>query len=153
MLQSPAAANRPTQPVLTTIYLALGSNLGDREALLNEAIERLRVEQIETVRRSTIIETAAAYVLDQPHFLNMVIEAQTEHFAFELLNRIQKVETEMGRQKTIDKGPRNIDIDILHFDELTLQTPHLTLPHPLIHERPFVLIPLAELRTGLYPKK
>lgn len=134
---------------MTTIYLALGSNLGDREALLNEAIERLRVEQIETVRRSTIIETAAAYVLDQPHFLNMVIEAQTEHFAFELLNRIQKVETEMGRLKTIDKGPRNIDIDILYFDELTLQTPHLTLPHPLIHERPFVLIPLAELRTGL----
>ncbi len=134
---------------MTTIYLALGSNLGDREALLNEAIERLRVEQIETVRRSTIIETAPAYVLDQPPFLNMVIEAQTEHFAFELLNRIQKVETEMGRLKTIDKGPRNIDIDILYFDELTLQTPHLTLPHPLIHERPFVLIPLAELRTGL----
>ena len=138
---------------MTTIYLALGSNLGDREALLNEAIERLRVEQIETTRRSTIIETAPAYVLDQPYFLNMVIEAQTEHFAFELLNRIQKVETEMGRLKTIDKGPRNIDIDILYFDELTLQTPHLTLPHPLIHERPFVLIPLAELRTGLYPKK
>ena len=134
---------------MTTIYLALGSNLGDREALLNEAIERLRVEQIETVRRSTIIETAPAYVLDQPPFLNMVIEAQTEQFAFELLNRIQKVETEMGRLKTIDKGPRNIDIDILYFDELTLQTPHLTLPHPLIHERPFVLIPLAELRTGL----
>ena len=134
---------------MTTIYLALGSNLGDREALLNEAIERLRVEQIETVRRSTIIETAPAYVLDQPPFLNMVIEAQTEHFAFEFLNRIQKVETEMGRLKTIDKGPRNIDIDILYFDELTLQTPHLTLPHPLIHERPFVLIPLAELRTGL----
>ena len=134
---------------MTTIYLALGSNLGDREALLNEAIERLRVEQIETTRRSTIIETAPAYVLDQPYFLNMVIEAQTEHFAFELLNRIQKVETEMGRLKTIDKGPRNIDIDILYFDELTLQTPHLTLPHPLIHERPFVLIPLAELRTGL----
>ena len=134
---------------MTTIYLALGSNLGDREALLNEAIERLRAEQIETTRRSSIIETAPAYVLDQPPFLNMVIEAQTEHFAFELLNRIQKVETEMGRLKTIDKGPRNIDIDILYFDELTLQTPHLTLPHPLIHERPFVLIPLAELRTGL----
>ena len=133
---------------MTTIYLALGSNLGDREALLNEAIERLRVEQIETTRRSTIIETAPAYVLDQPYFLNMVIEAQTEYFAFELLNRTQKVESDMGRQKTIDKGPRNIDIDILYFDELTLQTPHLTLPHPLIHERSFVLIPLAELQAG-----
>ncbi len=138
---------------MTTIYLALGSNLGDREALLNEAIERLRAEQIETVRRSAIIETAPAYVLDQPHFLNMVIEARTEHFAFELLNRTQKVETEMGRQKTVDKGPRNIDIDILYFGSLTLRTPDLTLPHPLIHERPFVLIPLAELQTAQYLKK
>lgn len=138
---------------MTTIYLALGSNLDDREALLNEAIERLRAEQIETVRRSGIIETAPAYVLDQPRFLNMVIEARTEHFAFELLNRTQKVEAEMGRQKTVDKGPRNIDIDILYFGSLTLQTPDLTIPHPLIHERPFVLIPLAELQTAQYLKK
>ena len=131
---------------MTTTYLALGSNLGDREALLNEAIERLSKEGVETVRRSGIIETAPAYVLDQPDFLNMVIEARTEHFAFELLNRTQRVERAMGRQKTIDKGPRNIDIDILYFGGLILTTPHLTIPHPLIHERPFVLIPLAELK-------
>ena len=131
---------------MTTTYLALGSNLGDREALLNEAIKRLLKEGVETIRRSGIIETAPAYVLDQPHFLNMVIEARTEHFAFELLNRTQRVERAMGRQKTIDKGPRNIDIDILYFGALILTTPHLTIPHPLIHERPFVLIPLAELK-------
>ena len=131
---------------MTTTYLALGSNLGDREALLNEAIARLLKEGVETVRRSGIIETAPAYVLDQPRFLNMVIEARTEHFAFELLNRTQRVERAMGRRKTIDKGPRNIDIDILYFDALILKTPHLTIPHPLIHERPFVLIPLAELK-------
>ena len=131
---------------MTTTYLALGSNLGDREALLNEAIARLLKEGVETVRRSGIIETAPAYVLDQPRFLNMVIEARTEHFAFELLNRTQRVERAMGRQKTIDKGPRNIDIDILYFGSLILKTPHLTIPHPLIHERPFVLIPLAELK-------
>jgi len=131
---------------LTKIYLALGSNLGDREALLNEAIERLAKEGIETVRRSSIIETAPAYVLDQPHFLNMVIEARTEHYAFELLQRTQQVERDMGRKKTIDKGPRNIDIDILYFDSLILKSPDLTIPHPHIHERPFVLIPLAELK-------
>ena len=131
---------------MTKIYLALGSNLGDREALLNEAIERLAKEGIETVRRSSIIETAPAYVLDQPHFLNMVIEARTEHYAFELLQRTQQVERDMGRKKTIDKGPRNIDIDILYFDSLILKSPDLTIPHPHIHERPFVLIPLAELK-------
>jgi len=131
---------------LTKIYLALGSNLGDREALLNEAIERLAKEGIETVRRSSIIETAPAYVLDQPHFLNMVIEARTEHYAFELLQRTQQVERDMGRKKIIDKGPRNIDIDILYFDSLILKSPDLTIPHPHIHERPFVLIPLAELK-------
>lgn len=131
---------------MTKIYLALGSNLGDREALLNEAIERLAKEGIETVRRSSIIETAPAYVLDQPHFLNMVIEARTEHYAFELLQRTQQVERDMGRKKIIDKGPRNIDIDILYFDSLILKSPDLTIPHPHIHERPFVLIPLAELK-------
>jgi len=131
---------------LTQIYLALGSNLGDREALLNEAIDRLAQEGVETLRRSSIIETAPAYVLDQPHFLNMVVEAQTEHSAFELLQRTQKVEREMGRKKIIDKGPRNIDIDILYFGSLTLKSPDLTIPHPHIHERPFVLIPLGELK-------
>lgn len=133
---------------MTKIYLALGSNLGDREALLNEAIDRLAKEGIETVRRSGIIETAPAYVLDQPHFLNMVIEAQTEHYAFELLQRTQKVEREMGRQRIIAKGPRNIDIDILYFGSLVLKSPDLTIPHPHINERPFVLIPLGELGRG-----
>jgi 2-amino-4-hydroxy-6-hydroxymethyldihydropteridine diphosphokinase len=128
------------------VYLALGSNLGDREAMLNKAIAYLAAEGVRTVRRSSIIETAPAYVLDQPKFLNMVIEARTAHFATELLRRTQRVEKAIGRVKTIDKGPRLIDIDILYFDDLQLQSPHLTIPHPLIHERPFVLIPLRELK-------
>lgn len=136
---------------MTTVFLALGSNLGDRQALLEEAIRRLAEEGIEIIRRSSIIETAPAYVLDQPSFLNMVIEVRTESFAPELLRRTQKVERAMGRRKLIDKGPRNIDIDILHFGNLVLRTPHLTVPHPLIHERPFVLIPLAEIAPHLIP--
>jgi 2-amino-4-hydroxy-6-hydroxymethyldihydropteridine diphosphokinase len=134
---------------LTTVYLALGSNLGDREALLHEAIRRLADEGVETVRRSSILETEPAYVLDQPKFLNMVVEARTAHFVTELLRRTQRVERAMGRVKKIDKGPRNIDIDILYFDALTLRTPRLTIPHPGIAERPFVLIPLAEIAPHL----
>ena len=136
---------------MTTVYLALGSNLGDREALLNEAIARLADLGVETIRRSAIIETAPAYVLDQPHFLNMVIEARTPLFVTDLLQRTQSVERGMGRRKTVDKGPRNIDIDILYFGSLILRTPKLTIPHPHIRERPFVLIPLAELNPRLVP--
>lgn len=131
---------------MTTVYLALGSNLGDRLAFLNDAIDRLAHEGIETVRRSSVIETAPAYVLDQPDFLNMVVEARTAFFATDLLKRTQSVERAMGRTKTVEKGPRIIDIDILYFGDLQLRTPHLTIPHPLIHERPFVLVPLAELK-------
>lgn len=134
---------------MTTIYLALGSNLGDRAALLEEALVRLAHNGVETVRRSSIIETAPAYVLDQPHFLNMVVEARTEHSPFELLRRTQSVERAMGRVKIVDKGPRNIDIDILHFGDVAIRSPKLTLPHPLIHERPFVLIPLGEIAPQL----
>ncbi len=114
--------------------------------MLNKAIAYLAAEGVRTVRRSSIIETEPAYVLDQPKFLNMVIEARTAHFATELLKRTQRVEKAMGRVKTVDKGPRLIDIDILYFDDLRLQSPRLTIPHPLIHERPFVLIPLRELK-------
>ncbi len=146
---SDSGGGRYTERVLTTVYLALGSNLGDREALLNEAIRRLAEEGVETVRRSSILETEPAYVLDQPKFLNMVVEARTAHFATELLRRTQRVERAMGRVKTIDKGPRKIDIDILYFDGLTLRTPRLTIPHPGIAERPFVLIPLAEIAPHL----
>lgn len=91
-------------------------------------------------------------MLDQPKFLNMVIEARTAHFATELLRRTQRVERAMGRVKKIDKGPRNIDIDILYFGALTLRTPRLTIPHPGIAERPFVLIPLAEIAPHLVPR-
>lgn len=134
---------------MTTVYLALGSNLGDRQALLEDALVRLAGEGVEIVRRSSIIETPPAYVLDQPYFLNMVVEARTAHFATELLKRTQGIERAMGRRKLIDKGPRNIDIDILYFGSLRLQSPLLTLPHPRIHERPFVLVPLAEIAPHL----
>ena len=134
---------------MTTVYLGLGSNLGDRAALLKEALARLAEAGVEIVRRSSVIETAPAYVLDQPDFLNMVVEARTDLSPFELLRSTQAVERAMGRVKVIGKGPRNIDIDILYFDDLPLQSPKLTLPHPLIHERPFVLIPLAEIAPHL----
>lgn len=134
---------------MTTAYLALGSNLGDRMALLNDALERLAAAGVEIVRASRIIETAPAYVLDQPNFLNMVVEVRTSLFVTSLLHLTQSIERAMGRVKKIDKGPRLIDIDILYFDSLSLKTPRLTVPHPLIHERPFVLVPLAEIAPHL----
>lgn len=119
--------------------------------MLNEALLRLEAEGVHVVRRSRMVPTAPQYVVDQPEFLNIAVEVETEHFVTELLRRTQAVEKAMGRVKLRDKGPRNIDIDILLFDELTLRSPKLNIPHLHMYERPFVLIPLAEIAPHLVP--
>jgi 2-amino-4-hydroxy-6-hydroxymethyldihydropteridine diphosphokinase len=124
--------------------------LGDREAHLKEAIHRLEHKGVEILRCSSIFETQPAYFADQPKFLNMVVEAQVEFSPWELLRRTQRVEREMGRAATVDKGPRNIDIDILLFQGISIQSPRLTIPHKLMHEREFVLMPLSELRPDFF---
>lgn len=134
-------------------YLGLGSNLGDRRANLAAAIERLATSDLRVIRASSIYETEPRDVLDQPWFLNQVIEIETDLFPRQLLARMQKVEREMGRKRTIAKGPRNIDIDILLFGESVVSTPGLDIPHPRMTERRFVLEPLAELAPDLrHPK-
>ncbi len=134
---------------MKTIYLALGSNLGDRRALLEDALQRIAAAGITITKRSTIIETEPAYVLDQPRFLNMAIEAQTTLVPRVLLRTLQRIECELGRKKIIDKGPRSIDIDILFYAEIVMRTKDLTIPHPLLHERRFVLEPLLEIAPQL----
>ena len=134
---------------MKTIYLGLGSNLGDRRAMLEEALRRIAAAGIAIIKRSTIIETEPAYVLDQPRFLNMAIEAETTLMPRALLRKLQRIEREMGRVKTIDKGPRLIDIDILFYGDLIVRTKELTIPHPLLHERRFALEPLHEIAPGL----
>jgi 2-amino-4-hydroxy-6-hydroxymethyldihydropteridine diphosphokinase len=138
---------------LTTAYLSLGSNLGDRAANLRQALEYLAIAGGEVVRRSSIYETEPQELREQPWFLNQVVEIGTTLSAPELLARIGEIERDLGRQRMIAKGPRTIDIDILFYGEAIVDTPELQIPHPRLAERRFVLQPLAELAPDLrHPK-
>jgi 2-amino-4-hydroxy-6-hydroxymethyldihydropteridine diphosphokinase len=132
-----------------TVYLALGSNLGDRRANLSAARDHLASVDLNIVRASAIYETEPRDLLQQPWFLNQVIEAETSLFPRQLLVRAQKIERDMGRKRIQPKGPRVIDIDILLFGEAVIHTPDLEIPHPRMLERRFVLDPLAELAPDL----
>src|SRR5690242_17550018 len=117
-----------------TIYLALGANLGDRAASLRAAIERLR-EAISIERMSAVYETEPAYLLDQPRFLNMAVSGRTALEPLALLALLKRVERDLGRVAGPRYGPRAIDIDILIFGDLALDTASLTIPHPRMAER------------------
>ena len=127
------------------VFLALGSNLGDREEHLRDARERIAGKGVRLLRASSIYETAPRDLLDQPWFLNQVIEVESELFPRQLLARVKRIEREMGRRKRVDKGPREIDIDILFYADAVVKTEELEIPHPRLAERRFVLEPLAEL--------
>jgi 2-amino-4-hydroxy-6-hydroxymethyldihydropteridine diphosphokinase len=135
---------------LKTAYLSLGSNLGDREAFLNEALHRLEAAGAHVLRRSSIHETEPQDYRDQPWFLNMAVEVETDLTPQELLAAIQKIETEMGRQRIILKGPRTIDLDILFYENLILKMPELEIPHPRLTQRLFVLDPLSEIAPDFH---
>ena len=127
-----------------TVTLALGTNLGDRPENLRAAIAAL--PPVVTVhQQSFVYETPPWGVTDQPSFLNMVIIGETGQMPQELLKSLKELETRLGRIPSIHYGPRKIDLDILFYDDLILDTPQLTLPHPHLHERAFVLVPLAQL--------
>ena len=130
---------------MKTAYLSLGSNLGDREVYLNEALQRLETEGVHVVRQSSIHETEPQDFRDQPWFLNMAVAVETNLTPQQLLAAVQKIETEMGRQRIIPKGPRTIDLDILFYENLILKTPELEIPHPRLSQRLFVLDPLSEI--------
>jgi 2-amino-4-hydroxy-6-hydroxymethyldihydropteridine diphosphokinase len=126
------------------VFLSLGSNVGDRGANLREALDRLRkVFKVRAV--SSIYETAPVEFTLQPDFYNLVVSIETEKTAEEVLQEILRVEQAMGRVRLQDKGPRTIDIDILLFGDQVIDSEHLTVPHPAMHERLFVLAPLAEI--------
>lgn len=125
-------------------YLSLGSNLGDRRANLRTAIGKL-LNLGNLVAVSSFYETEPVGVTEQPWFLNCAVAVQTELQAAEFLKQVLALEREMGRTRTLPKGPRTIDIDILLFGKATLQSAELTIPHPAMHQRRFVLEPLAEI--------
>jgi 2-amino-4-hydroxy-6-hydroxymethyldihydropteridine diphosphokinase len=134
---------------LKTVFLSLGSNIGDREAMLRTAIEALPAAGVEVTRTSSLYETEPQDVRDQRWFLNLIAECRTDLFPVQLLGRLKKIELLLGRKRTIPKGPRTIDIDIILYGSAVVRTPALEIPHPRFRERRFVLEPLAELAPDL----
>ena len=130
------------------VYIALGSNLGDRLANLQAAQVAL-LPDVRPLAASPVYETPPWGYLDQPAFLNQVLEADTNLEPEDLLNFLKRLEVELGRQPGARYGPRLIDLDILFYDDLVLQSPRLTIPHPTLHKRAFVLVPLADLAPSL----
>jgi 2-amino-4-hydroxy-6-hydroxymethyldihydropteridine diphosphokinase len=134
---------------LKTVYLSLGSNMGDRAAMLRQAVESLPGAGVEVVRTSSVYETEPVELRDQNWFLNMAVECRTGLFPLQLLRRLKKIEASLGRKRTVPKGPRTIDIDIIFYGRAVMGTPALEIPHPRFRERRFVLAPLAELAPAL----
>lgn len=133
---------------MAEVFLALGSNLGERKDTLLHAIhllgEHLREEVV-----SSLYETEPVGGIEQPLFLNCVVKGTTDESPLELLRHCLLIEQALGRVRTVRFGPRTLDIDLLFYDETTLSTQELTLPHPRLHERAFVLVPLAEIAPNL----
>lgn len=130
------------------VYLGLGSNLGDRVGNLKSALERLS-EKVAIKKISSIYETEPLYYTEQPMFFNAVIKGVTILDPLELLSLVKGIETDLGRQPGFRNAPRIIDIDILFYGERIIRTDELTIPHPRITERAFVLVPLAEIAPRL----
>lgn len=129
---------------MTTAYIGLGSNLGDRMATLRTAV--LRLESLGRIAGiSSLYETEPVGYLEQPPFLNAVVALDTELAPGELLSALLRIERDLGRKRSFPNAPRTLDLDLLLVDDLVLDIPELTLPHPRLHERAFVLVPLAEL--------
>ncbi|MFZ0038472.1 MAG: 2-amino-4-hydroxy-6-hydroxymethyldihydropteridine diphosphokinase [Candidatus Acidiferrales bacterium] len=137
---------------MNTVYLSLGSNVGDREANLVRAIDELASRGARIVRQSSFYETEPLEIRDQAWFLNCVVEAETELDPQQLLETLLEIEIDMGRRRSIKYGPRNIDIDILLFGVSVVNTPDLMIPHPRMAERRFVLVPMNEIAPdALHP--
>jgi len=136
---------------VTCAYVGLGANLGDREQTLSAAVDALAGEAgIEVVAVSTLRDTEPVGVGEQPRFLNGAVELETTLSARELLDRLLAVEQSFGRVRISGgHGPRTLDLDLLLYGDEVLEEPGLTIPHPRLHERRFVLEPLAELAPGL----
>ena len=130
------------------VYLGLGSNLGDRMCNLTSAVKRLS-EKLTIKKISSVYETEPMGYTEQPMFLNAVIKGVTALDLLELLSFVKGIESDLGRQTSFRNAPRIIDIDILFYGDRIIQTEELTIPHPRIAERAFVLVPLAEIAPNL----
>ncbi|MFB1051035.1 2-amino-4-hydroxy-6-hydroxymethyldihydropteridine diphosphokinase [Paraliobacillus sp. JSM ZJ581] len=136
---------------MNTSYIALGSNISPRHDYLNQAIQSIKEKENIYVRAvSSIYETAPIGYTEQSSFLNMVIEIETNLSAIALLKVCQSIEKELGRKRIKRWGPRTIDLDILLYNQENMKTERLVIPHPRMHERAFVLVPLNEINPNAY---
>jgi len=133
---------------LSIVYLGLGTNLGDRLANLQAAVQALE-PRVHLIQASPVYETAPWGYRDQPDFLNQVIKSETDLSPADLLGFIKQLERKLGREPTFRNGPRRIDIDILFYDDLILHEDRLQIPHPRLEKRAFVLVPLAAIAPNL----
>lgn len=137
---------------MAEVFIALGSNMGDRPGNLRRALEKLHPE-FTVGRKSKVYETEPMYVTKQPRFYNMVICGETQLAPHELLAHTQSIERSLGRDEGTHNLPRPIDIDILFYDNVILETLDLVIPHPRMHERGFVMMPLEEIASFyVHPK-
>jgi 2-amino-4-hydroxy-6-hydroxymethyldihydropteridine diphosphokinase len=130
---------------MTTVYLSLGSNMGDRAENIARAIAVLGHHGVRVMRESSLYETEPLEIREQPWFFNCAIEAETELSPQELMEVLLGIEREMGRERRVPKGPRLIDLDILLYGSDIVKQPGLEIPHPRMAERKFVLVPLDEI--------
>ena len=134
---------------MSTAYLALGSNLGDRQGYIHKALQLLEGRGVHIKKSSSFIETEPVGGPRQGKFFNVVVEVQTTLIPQELHQLTQSVEAMLGRKKDVPNGPRVIDIDILLYDDLKLISKKLIIPHPRMFDRPFVMDPLKEINPAL----
>ncbi len=130
------------------VYLSLGSNMGSRAANLKEALSALS-PQLDVKKKSRVYETPPWGYAEQEKFLNQVLMAKTYVEPELLLKHLKRLEVALGRKPSFQNGPRSIDIDILFYDDLAIESPALTIPHPRLHERGFVLLPLMDIAPDL----
>jgi len=132
---------------MSTAYIGIGSNLGNKKENCKQALRLLEENGVRVKKQSKMYVTEPWGIKDQPKFINMAIEVETDKRPDELLGILKNIEKHMGRIETIKWGPRVIDLDMLLYDDLIIETPLLEIPHPFMHEREFVLKPLAEIAS------
>jgi 2-amino-4-hydroxy-6-hydroxymethyldihydropteridine diphosphokinase len=131
--------------IMSTVYIGIGSNIGNREDNCIHAIRLIEDNGIAVIKQSSMYETEPWGIKDQPSFINMAIEVETEKEPEDLLRVLKEIEKEMGRTETVKWGSRIIDLDIIFYDDLISDRPELKIPHPFIRKRDFVLKPLSEI--------
>lgn len=134
------------------VYLALGSNMGDRLAYMRKAVIHLKQTGINILKTSSVIETDPVGGPPQGKFLNAALRAETTLSPADLLAHLKSIEKKLGREQTEKNGPRPIDIDILLYDNISIKNPTLTIPHPRMFEREFVMRPLLEIEPQIIKK-